>query len=487
MKFRNLFFVLLLFISSTSYAKYISPYNYGLNEATNGTEVYYVLLRTHESAIAQGCNVTYKGIKQIEIDIPSDARSIPLPRVVDFHGVKITVRNTKKSIFLFSLTQEIQKIDIDKQRIDDSYFGDFTEVNKGYSLLVIEDKLPWVEKRDGYNYGATRKDILLIHNGKKLNECVYSYNNTQSNPDVSYCSVSPKRKKYSNLYFERTADSKVITELFLFNNQYNIFLKNINVKTPESTLYGDRPFTFQNCAHIVLENIQIDGTYSAKDKYGYGISMDNVWDSKFIKIKSRCEWGVFGNYNVNYAVLKDCDINRFDIHFYGRDVYCYNTIFSNFYNQFSALYGDLVFEKCHFVNYIPVLFDPSFYAYTPFNLVIKDCVLDVNKKYPYLINAGSPASKHINPRNELSKVCWPNIDIDGLVVNIPDGVENWVLFGVNGNNLPEIEYISDLNIKKLVLKGSNPPGVIDLSNKHIRTKERLNIKITSSTIKEIIE
>ena len=138
-------------------------------------------------------------------------------------------------------------------------------------------------------------------------------------------------------------------------------------------------------------------------------------------------------------------------------------------------------------NYIPVLFDPSFYAYTPFNLVIKDCVLGVNKKYPFLINAGSPASKHINPRTELSKVCWPNIVIDGLVVNIPDGVENWVLFGVNGNNLPEIEYISDLKINKLVLKGSNPPGVIDLSNKHIRTKEKLNIKVTSSTIKEIIE
>ena len=424
-----------MIFSITSQAKYLSPFDFGLKEARDGVERYRVLLKTHESAIAQGCNVSYEGIDYLEIEIPSDAKSIPLPQKVDFYGVRLIVKNTSKTISLFSLTQDVMAVEIDKWRLSKYDYSEIKALNNGYSLLIIEDKNPWVKKREGYDYGATRKDIVLVRDGKAKNGLVYPYDNDSSDPLVSYCNVTSKKKKYSNLFFERTADSKYRTELFLFKNQYNVQLNNILIKTPKSELYGDGAITIRNCAKVYLQDVTINGTYSAKDKYGYGISMDNVWNSVFVRLKGKCEWGLFGNYNVNYAVLKECDINRFDIHCYGRDVYCYNSTFSSFYNQFSSFYGELVFKNCHFINYIPVLFEPSFYAYTPFNLTIKKCVLDADKRYPYLINAGSPADKHIVTREELKQVSWPNLTIDGLVVNLPEGQDDWFLFGVNGDNL----------------------------------------------------
>ena len=223
-----LFWVILLF-SINAQAKYLSPYDFGLAAAKDGVETYRVLLKTHEAAVAQGCNVTYKGIEYLELDIPADAKSIPLPQKVDFHGVRLIVRNTSKTIYLFSLTQENTTIGIDKWRLSKNDYSNIKELNKGYSLLIIEDKNPWVEKREGYNYGATRKDIVLVRDGWGENDVVFTYNNYSSDPQVSYCKVSSHKKRYSNLFFERTNDSNRRTELFLFQNQYNVLLKNIVV------------------------------------------------------------------------------------------------------------------------------------------------------------------------------------------------------------------------------------------------------------------
>ena len=484
MTFRYFVVGIIVLLSSTVQAKVLSPYDFGLAFAKNGVEVYNVLLKTHEAAIAEDCKVTYKGIRQLNIEIPDNAWSIPLPREVDFHGVKLIVKNTKKAVYLFSLIQEAIDIKIDKNKLDEQYFSDFKELAKGYSILVVEDRNPWVKNRKGYDYGAVRKDIILIYNGQKQNNCVFPYSNSYSGPVVSYCNVDEHKKEYKNLCFERTADSEYITKLIFVKNQYNVILKNIKISTPKSELYGDMAIAIYNTAKVLLEDVIINGTYSARNKYGYGIALNNVWNSKFVRLKSTCEWGVFGNYNVNYAVLKDCDINRFDIHCYGKDVYCKKTVFRDWYNQFSSFYGELVFKKCRFVDFVPVLFEPSFYAYTPFDLIIKDCEIKAKRNFPYLINAGNPEDKLDVVREELKTVSWPNVTINRLKVNLPFGIADWGLFGVSGNTIPDIEYMSSISIKGLEINGYTNEPYIHLSNKEIRTKENLKVDIKSSNVSE---
>lgn len=483
---RALLFWVILLISISAQAKYLSPYDFGLAAAKGGVETYHVLLKTHEAAVAQGCNVTYKGIEYLELEIPADAKSIPLPEKVDFHGVKMTVRNNARSLFLFSITQNITPVDIDKRSLSMLDFDEIKELRKGSYLLIIEDKKPWVEKRGGYDYGATRKDIIVVKNGKGKNNVVYSYDTKASEPQVCYFKLNHKKKIYNNLDFERSADSKNLTWLFKIENQYNITLNNICIKTPNSDLYEDCAIQIRNCAKVLLKDVTIAGTYSAKNKYGYGISMNNVYDSRFVRLKGYGEWGVFGNNNVNKAYLEDCNINRFDIHCYGKDVYCKNTVFRDWYNQFSSFFGTLSFEKCTFVQFVPVLFEPSYSAYTPFFIRIKNCVIEVDKRRPFLIDAGYPSVMKNASRVELSDVYWPNIEIEGLEVKLPEGQKKWSLFYVNGKDVPEISGISRVSIKKLTIDGEARMDVVPLANKQISTKEDLQLNISSSNVKEIV-
>ena len=78
---------------------------------------------------------------------------------------------------------------------------------------------------------------------------------------------------------------------------------------------------------------------------------------------------MFGNNNVNKAMLQNCDINRFDIHCYGKDVSFEKCSFVDFYNQFSSVYCELYFRSCTFTSFFPILMEYSYNAYTGFDLV----------------------------------------------------------------------------------------------------------------------
>ena len=74
----------------------ISPYDYGLSDAKNGVERYNVLLKTHQYAVQHGIDVSYKGIRRIEIEIPKNAVRIPLTDNNDFSGCEFVITNKQK-------------------------------------------------------------------------------------------------------------------------------------------------------------------------------------------------------------------------------------------------------------------------------------------------------------------------------------------------------------------------------------------------------
>lgn len=482
---KALMIALLLCSSFVVNGRTLSPYDFGLSSAKDGYEVFRVLQKTHEAAVSKGYNVTYKGIELLEIDIPADAKSIPLPREVDFCGVRMIVRNNSKPIYLFTLTSQTERVNIDKKQLQTLDFRSVPELKDGSCLLVIEDKTPWVDERKGHSYGAIRKDIIFVKHGRGKNNVVFPYTSDVSIPQASYCKVDTAKKMFSNLVFERTVDSKGKTFLLRCVNQYNVELRNITINTPKSGLTEDCAISIVNCAKIVFKDITINGTYSAKNQYGYGISLNNVWNSEFIRLKGKAEWGFFGNNNVNHAVLRDCDINRFDIHCYGRDVYCYNTVFRDLYNQFSSLFGNLVFQNCTFDHFVPLLFESTYSAYTFFDLKIKNCVFNVDANRPYLINAGDISDRSNVTREELALVSWPNVEIDGLTINLPYGVERWFFFRVNNKDVPDIAGISTVKIKGLNINSEEDIDYIWLSNREINTSNKLKVTVKSSNIEGV--
>ena len=455
----------------------ISPRDFGLDQAKTGTERYAVLLRAHRSAVAQGRAISYVGIDSLQIEIPSGVDPIPLPDVTDFAGVVLTVRNTARSGFLFQMSQELKPLDLDRSVVAKWDFRDVYALKEGVKLVVVEDKTPWVKQRRGYSYGASRRDISLIRNGVARSKPIQPYTSEVSNPKVSYCNVTLTRKEVRNLTLLRTADSSRKTYAILFQNQNNIFVENVRVETPSgSDMTSDQVFAIRNCTNVLFTDVTIRGTYSKTDNYGYGIAMDNVWKSRFVRLNADADWGIFGNNNINGAQVEDSDINRLDVHCYGRDIYCFNTTFRNLYNQFASFFGYLTFEKCQFINFVPILFEGSYNAFTFFEIIIKDCTMKVDGQRPWLIHAGR-MTYDPNERPELADKYLPSILLDGLKVEAPKYVRVFNLVHFNGTQSPVLASTWQVDIRNLELQPASM--TVRLSNLGLPESENLQAFVRS--------
>ena len=454
-----------------------NPLLFGLKNARTGTERYYVLQKTHEEAYRLGIGVSYAGIKEIELEIPSDAQSIPLTQYTDFAGVTFKVKNTQKNFHLFSLTDEMKPIIVDGIDIDNRDFSQNPLLRKGIKLLVISDKTLWVENRTGYNYGATRKDIMLVKNGKSVNGPIQSYCTPASSPECQYCEPKIAKKVIKNVDFCRTSNSTKKTYFIKIENQYNVELSKVNITTSYgSGLYADKAIEIANCVDVTLEGVTINGTYSLPKKYGYGVSMDNIYQLQVKNMFARANWGVFGDNNIHKAVLANCDINRFDIHCYGKDVSFENCNFVDLYNQFSSIYGEVVFNNCTFTEFTPVLIEGTYNALTAFDIVFENCTFNLDKNHKSIFTIYG-FNKLENSRPELKEKCLPNITMLDCQVNMADDMKGWNIYNTDKINGYEgcFSYISKVLIKGL----SSNVKVADMNvfSKHVNTSNEVRVAI----------
>lgn len=432
----------------------LSPCMYGLDTAKTDVERFYALYNTHLEAIKYGVDVDYDGVPTpINIEIPKDAQSIPLTKYNFFNNVVINVKNNSKNFYLFRMTQPTDSIYVSKKTID---AGDFTNVKglrTGRHLLILTDNCLWVDKRQGHEYGHTRRDIILVENGKAANKPIMPYNTPETKPSVQVCAVSDVIKVVSGITINRDKDAKFKTFCFDIQNQYNVELCDININTPASTLTADNAIRISDCAKVQLDHVHINGTYSRTDYYGYGILMNNVWQSDMLNLYGRANWGIFGTNNINVANLNNCDINRYDIHCYGRDITLRNCKFSNLYNQFSSVYGTVTFDKCVFNKHVPVLLESSYNAYTPFDLVFTNCVFNIPSANNYLID-GRYLTDIRNSRPETAPKNLPNVTLTKCTINLLEPVKKFYIFRFGSVSYEgKVGHITDINITDLKVNG----------------------------------
>ena len=433
--------------------KDVSPYEFGLKEARTDVDRYKAILATHQAAVERGVNVDYSGIKTLDIEIPDKHSTIPLTAHTDFKGCVINVRNKVGDVVLFSRIATPTEVVLRTEQVDEGNFSSLSALKKGLVLLILEDKTPWVENREGHNYPAYRKDILMIKDGKVENLPIMPYTSRQTQLGCSYIAVRDTSLIISNVVINRTKDSNKKSFCFFVKGTYNVRMNNIEVNTPEGTgIWADGVIKFRDCAVVNCDKIRIKGTYSLKDKYGYGFDLDNVYGFKLSNSYGHGNWGVFGTNNINVLEVQNCDLNRVDIHLYGRNVRISDCIMTGGYNQFSGVYGDIVMERCRFSDFTPLINGTSYNAYVPYDLYIKDCVWDVTPEKSTLMEIGSLKNK-INTREELAKKAWPNVYIDGLIVNVLSDVSSINLFKVGSDvTYPyEVGNLRDVNIKNMTV------------------------------------
>ena len=432
----------------------LSPNDYGLREAQNGTDRYRALLKTHKEAVRLGFDVDYTGIDTLRIEIPEGAESIPLTPRNDFRGLTLIVTNNVKNFFLFGYVGKTHEVAVEKALIDGGDFGSIDALARGSKVLIVNDQNPWVANRIGYNSAAYRKDLLVLNNGVAQNSVTASYATPASDPKCVYFDFHADTLTFKNLTFLRTEGCANKTYLVSVKNRNNVLIDNIAVATPKSKLLADAVISVTNAANVTISNTTVDGTYSAAgraDGYGYAFSLNNLWNSRFVNVTAHGNWGVFGTNCLSATELDSCDINRFDIHCYGKDVVCRNCSFRNKQTQFGSFYGTLRFENCLFDDCLPIRVRGSYNAYTPFDIELADCTFRATARYHALINIQYKQTEP-NSRPELKERCWPNVKISNLRVELPPLVRRVVLFDPTGETSvckEAVGYMSEVTVDGL--------------------------------------
>jgi hypothetical protein len=453
------------------------------SKCQTGLDRYTVLKAAHEQARLSNEDVEYEPNLRIEIETSTYGNTpIELTNHTNFNGCTFVVKNTTAEFPLFKLSKTAQSVQVSKAFIDDLSGATVpSELSSDYKMLIITDENTWTE-RIGYSAYIKRKDILILKNGKHLNKTIAPYSTNSSNPSCKYTAIDTSPKIFENLHFVRDGESTHRTYLLLVENQCYVDIRNITAIThfgagvPEdgyeydisgsSLTVGDQIFQITDSAFINFTDVIISGTYCSDYTYGYGIAMDNVYHSVFSRLYTKARWGIFGNNFINEAYLNDCDINRFDIHCYGANIYFHHCTFRNSvsdrnnYNQYSSIYGKIKYDDCSFLYFLPVLLEESYNAYTGFELIINNSILIIGNKrqivYSYMLD------NVINPRAELTQKCLPNITINKMTIVVPSNVSDFSLIGFSTSPTYSglVGYLSKLIFKDVVIMKENPSSAL---------------------------
>ncbi len=460
----------------------VSPFDFGLREAENDTARYWALYHAHAEALARGLEVNYEGIDTLEIELPADFKSIPLGTHTDFGGLVLYVTNHARHGSLFTMPNRQQELTLPKHRIENGDFRMIPELASGDKLLSLKDDNPWTE-RIGYGYRVFRQDIIWVHDGKGMNKPIAPWNTDSTRLNASFYDVDTSEKVFRGLTLHRRESSTFRTSCLYLNGQFNVLVEDVHVTTPKSKMIADGVFGVNNSARITFRNVTVNGTYSGYGRwrdYGYAFSLNNLWNTTFEQVTADGNWGVFGTNNLSNTVLTDCDINRFDIHCYGRDVLLKRCTLRQRQTQFSSMYGTVTFDSCRFADCIPVRIRSSYNAYTPFDIVMQDCTFELTMRHHSLVNV-MLLDTAANSRPELSRKCWPNLTVNNMTVIVPGTVRTMNLYEPTGT-LSElkkpVDYISKVNVigLKMLRPNGKPADIpIRLSSREFLSKKDMEI------------
>lgn len=415
-------------------AAQVSPLDYGLREAQGGMGRYFALLNAHRAALEMGEEVDYTGIDTLRIELPPDFKSIPIGPRTDFGGLVLYVTNNARHGALFTMSHSTDSVAVDGAEIDRLDFSGVSQLAGGRKLLVLRDLTPWTERR-GFGYKHYRSDIVEVADGHGLNRTIAPWGTESTSVAATVVEADTAAKVFRNVTMHRTEGSTYKTYLLSLSHVSNFTVERVRITTPRSRMIADAAISVSNSVHVRLRDIRVEGTYSgygSTRNYGYAFLLNNIYDLRCDSIVAWGNWGVFGCNNMNGSLLEDCDIDRYDVHCYGRDIAMRRCRLSGRQTPISSIYGLVSFDSCTFDNFTPVRIRASYNAYTPFDVTMSHCTFKLSVRCHSLVQVDLLDTAD-NPRPELAEKCLPNLDVDGLTVVVPLTVGRMNIFNPKGN------------------------------------------------------
>lgn len=475
----------------------------------DGQTVYQRLREIHASALSLGPDtwVVYPYRVKVNIAIPSGAKSIPLTSHTDFGGCTFSVKNMQEDeLFLFSLDRRTdlqdnetvdlnalarasRRVDVSGSMIDSGDFSMVPSLAQGCKLLYVYDPKVWSKR--GNSLDIYRRDVVYIVDGKAQNLPVQSYVNC-SGLMCFYDDVQEQNTScFENLTFCRSAESSRRVYLLRTCGQVGLHVRNISIVTPKEDTVSplkpkyenDRCLYIRHSVNTLIEDVNIDGTYSTIYKHGYGMRLINLANTTLRNVHGDASWGVTCGFYLNTVTLDDCVVNRFDCHCYCADFTYRHCTFQTDTSQYSSrncmcqiacAFGYMRFLQCRFIKARPLIIEHSYSgAFTGFELSYRDCIFDVHPTYYCLVEGLTFSDKE-------SSRCLPNLHMRNCTIRMPDErtPDAFFLYHFNSqgdDNLyrDTVHYQSLVSLEGIRVVSKGKPIPVRMCNKKLMYNPRL--------------
>lgn len=489
----------------------------------DGTAVYLRLKQIHEGACALGfdTHVVYPRGICIAVTIPAGATPIPLTRHTDFDGCTFQVENTSvDKLFLFSLDRRAdlqddetvyfdkfagaaRRVNVSGEMIDGGDFSSIPALAKGHRLLYVYDPKVWSIGGVSGTLEVYRRDIIYIVNGRAQNMPIRPYSESKGLVCLYDDVEQGRNPSFEHLFFSRTATSSKRTFLLKACGQVGLQVRDVCINTPEEDTAlsirpeyeGDQCLYIRHSVNTLLEDVRVNGTYSAEHRYGYGMRFINMANTSLRNVQGDGAWGVQCGFYLNTVTLDGCTLNRFDCHCYCADFTYRHCVFQtdtarysseNCSCQVSCASGYMQFAHCRFVKARPMIVNPMYSGgFSGFELSYLDCAFDVLPRYNYLVEGlrfdDTEASRSL-----------PNLYMRDCVINAPDGTEagRYYLYHFNNQGNEDlyhntVEYLDIVSLDnvQVVANGQNVP--MWLCNKKLNYRKDMLRRVVSSSCDSI--
>lgn len=372
-------------------------------------------------------------------------------KVYDFNNVTIYSHSTTLSQYLF-LVDEYDVELTDYKKLSLAAQDEFFTFKQG--VMVVDDLTPlYTRVSNGVNY--YRRDMILVQNNEMCTAPIMDYDDDpDTDARIKFMSVTHGGFKFCNLRYDRTG-SEEMSPLLWVNYCYKPEVYNVTIDSdhPEFKGYCESgTLRFEYVFQPYLHDLSLDsclGDVVGTNQAQYNIVIQGATKVVIERVNANAKWHSFGNQSINGAVCRDCILDQWDSHTYGRDYLFENCTFHTDHLGAPEV-GIMKFVHCRFLNSRTGYLSDSDTASFPTHRIFEGCVFDDHETS---LVAVSPIYTPANPRVLLVSEKYPSLTVRDCIINVATYKTTWVMYEVNSVNTSLIQSneMADIRIENLTI------------------------------------
>ena len=378
-------------------------------------------------------------------------------KTYDFNGLHLYARSTTLSRYLFTAIGDgsVEHYGGQKttyKKISDALQDEMFTNKQG--LMFLDDKIP-LYYRATNNDSYRRRDVLLVQNNELTTTPIMEYDNDpDTDVEISIMPISKGGFKFGNLKFDRSGATEITPLVWISYcyrpEFYNIILDSTHHEWHDNCESGTirLEWVYAPYLHDISANMCL-GDIVGTNQPNYNFVFQGATNVVLERVYANSKWHSFGNRCVNGVVCRDCVLDQWDNHVYGKNFFFENCTFFTDHLGTPEV-GIMKFVHCRFKHSKIGYTSDSDVASYPTHRIFEGCIFE-DQETP-LVRVSKLYTPE-NPRQLIVSEKFPSLTLRDCILNVSKERSTYVLYETHQDNLGMIngKEMADINIENLII------------------------------------